>query len=340
MDKRAIELILERLHYLKANKDNITIDGDTHPSPISILTKEQIDRLGKSPDYYQGKPITVEELLWEMKVANVDMALSWQNPAATPYNTDPEYNFNSLLQANQYIYDIATKHPEILPAGWTDPSALGIDKALKMVELCVKEFGFPIVKMNPAQNEFYIDSEDVYTIVIKITELGATPAFHYGGDTKYTPAKGLVNIARQFPDSRIIGVHMGGGGSHYVEGDELYTESRKIGLEYPNIFFIESAKRDTHIESDLITYQLAGSPYKENIACGSDAPYGRMSWNFGGYRKMFESLLDPNHPDERVRNNPGLFTHDCFQKFLGGNLASLYIDACEKVLEKAGVQQI
>src|SRR3546814_2191031 len=33
-----------------------------------------------------------------------------------------------------------------IPAGWTDPKALGVDRALEMVRLCVEEWGFPIVK--------------------------------------------------------------------------------------------------------------------------------------------------------------------------------------------------
>jgi len=45
---------------------------------------------------------------------------------------------------------------------------------------------------------------------------------------------------------------MGGGGSSYCEGESLYREAREIGLKHPNLFFIQSAKRDCHIESDFI----------------------------------------------------------------------------------------
>jgi len=104
-------------------------------------------------------------------------------------------------------------------------------------------------------------------------------------------------------------------------------------LRHPNIKFIESAKRDTHIESDFITYQLAGEPFSGNICCGSDAPYGRQTWNFGGYRAMFKSLMDgKNHTDKRVRQNPGLFNAAIAENYMGRNFAELVISGYEKLL--------
>src|SRR5258706_16412034 len=115
---------------------------------------------------------------------------------------------------------------------------------------------------------------------------------------------------------------MGGGGAGYMEAEILYHKARELGLRWPNIRFVLSAKRDTHIESDLITYQLAGEPFCKNLFCASDAPYGRMTWNFGGFRAMFRSLTDgDNHTDARLRAQPGLFTAENVQGYLGGNFA-------------------
>ena len=94
-----------------------------------------------------------------------------------------------------------------------------------------------------------------------------------------------------------------------------------------------SAKRDTHIESDLITYQLAGEPFSRNLMCGSDAPYGRMTWNFGGYRWMFRSLLDgARHTDKRLRLRPDAFNEDAVAGYLGGNLVQFTLDTCRRLL--------
>ena len=94
------------------------------------------------------------------------------------------------------------------------------------------------------------------------------------------------------PEHPVLAIHMGGSGAGYPEADELYRQARELGLRRSNIRYVLSAKRDTHIESDLIAYTQAGEPFCRNLSCASDAPYGRMTWNFGGFRAMFRSLQD------------------------------------------------
>jgi predicted TIM-barrel fold metal-dependent hydrolase len=336
MKTEAKNRIEQQLNFLKANKDNLVIDADTHLTDVQNLAPMFRKKLESTPDYFQGRPIDADDLLREMKMADVDMSLVWQNPAATLYPGNQEENFENILAANRYIFESAVKYPEkFIPAGWTDPKALGLDNAVKLADICVNEFGFAIVKMNPAQNQFPIDSPQVTDMVTAIVKLGAIPAFHYGADTPYTPASGLENLASRFPGSPIIAIHMGGGGAGYIEAESLYHESRQLGLKYPNIKFVLSAKRDTHIESDLITYQMAGEPFKNSLFCASDAPYGRQTWNFGGYRLMFESLMNgASHTDERLRNNPGLFNDNDVKGYLGGNFAGLITEKYIKLLNK------
>lgn len=336
MKENIVAIINKRLTYLEQNKDSLIVDADTHPSALGHLSKKALDLYNSTPNYYQGRPITAEGLLTEMEQAGVNMALSWQNPAVTVYSNDKAANYESLLASNRYIFEAGQKYPEkILPAGWTDPKALGLDQAIKMVDQCVFEFGFLIVKMNPAQNAYNIDSYEVMAVVDHIVSLGAIPAFHFGGDSPYTPASGMETILKAHNGHPVIGVHMGGGGSHYVDGDPLYLEARELGLRFPNIFYILSAKRDTHIESDLITYQLAGEPFSNNIACASDAPYGKQSWNFGGYKAMFRCLKDgENHPDPRLRQHPGLFSDEAVKNYMGRNLIELVIKGYRGLLEK------
>lgn len=339
MTEQALNRLLKLSRYLRQNRDNVVIDGDTHPTDLSRLEGAIKKMYDSSDAYYQGRPISPDELLIEMKLARVDMSLTWQNPAALIYSDDQSRNLEKLSRANEDIFNLSEKFPDkFIPAGWTDPKALGLEKALALVEKCVLEWGFPIVKMNPAQNAYPIDSEDVMIVVERIVSLGATPAFHYGGDSPYTPASGLQRIAEMYSEHPIIGVHMGGGGSHYVDGDQLYIDSRKLGLRCPNIFFILSAIRDCHIESALIAYTLAGKPFVNNLACGSDAPYGKQTWNFGGFDRMFGALKDGRqHPDKRLNDHADLFTDETIQGYKGRNLANLIIRSCDSVLVKAKV---
>jgi predicted TIM-barrel fold metal-dependent hydrolase len=327
-------VVEQRLVHLQRVRRHVTIDGDTHPSGTDLFDQEILRRTASDLNYYHGRPVTGDELLREMDQAGVDMALSWQNPAVTRYGSDIKENFRSLEAANRYISRFSGEHPtRIIPAGWTDPKALGVAGAIDLVRLCVEEFGFPVVKMNPAQNRYRIDSREVTEVLDAIVALGAVPAFHFGSDSEFTPADGLEAIAARHPEHPVIAVHMGGGGGHYVEADPLYIAARELGLKRPNIFYILSAKRDTHIESALITYLLAGEPFSRNIAVGSDIPYGRITWNFGGYRGLFAALKDSErHNDARVRNHPGLFTDAAVQNFMGGNLADLIIRSDQRLL--------
>jgi len=325
----------ERVEYLRRHGAGIVLDADTHITDPGTLPEAMARRIAESPDYFHGRPLSAEQLLQYLDHAGVDGALVWQNPACTEYTDSESTNYERLLAANRYIHEAAARYPtRLFPAGWTDPRALGISGACDLVDQLVEELGFPIVKMNPAQNRFPIDSDKVFTVLERIQARGAAVAFHFGADTEFTPAVGLERLALAFPDTIVIAVHMGGGGAAYLDAEDLYNESRALGLRAPNIHYIFSAKRDTHIESDLITYQLAGPEAARRLMCASDAPYGLPTWNFGGFRTLFASLQDgANHPDPRLQAQPDLFDETGIAGYLGGNLARVIVDAGDCVLE-------
>ncbi|MBN2729238.1 MAG: hypothetical protein JXR53_08435 [Bacteroidales bacterium] len=330
------EEINERLKYLVANKDKLVIDGDVHLTDVANLVEPFKTTLDNEPNYYQGRPVGLNEILSEMDIAGVDMCMIWQNPAATLYVKNENFNYQSLLSANQFIYETVTKYPhKFIPGGWIDPKAMSVKLAKQMIAVLVTEFGFPIVKMNPAQNGFMIDSPVVRELVEEIYHYGAIPAFHFGADTPFTPVEALSQLVDAINGKTLIAVHMGGGGAGYMEAEETYTKARLLGLNNPNLKFILSAKRDCHIESDLISYEMKGEPFSENLICASDFPYGKMTWNFGGFRSMFNGLTkNGKHPDPRINNNDVVFTNDSIQKYLGGNMAKLAIDAYQSILIK------
>lgn len=323
--------------FLRRNSENLVIDGDVHPTERDALPARVRDRVSSDANYYHGRPLLSEHLLAKMDQAGVDMSMCWQNPAVLQYGDDKLENETRLTAANERIAALAGQYPErVIPAGWTDPKALGVERAIALARRCVEEFAMPVVKMNPAQNEYPIDSDEVVQVVEAIVALGAVPAFHFGSDTPFTPPEGLASIARRNPDSPVIGVHMGGGGGHFVEAEPIYQAARRIGLENPNIFFVLSAKRDVHIESALITYAAAGEPFSRNLATGSDAPYSDMVWNYGAFRALFAALRDGRaHGDPRLAEKPDLFSDEMVAGFMGGNLARLVADAAERILDRS-----
>jgi predicted TIM-barrel fold metal-dependent hydrolase len=324
----SIDRIQRLLRFLDSNERTLVVDADVHATDTQRLPRRPVD------SYYHGRPVSAEDVIAEMDLAGVQMANIWQNPASTHYPGSEDANAEALLEANRYIFSCAQRHPErFIASGWTDPKACGVSNARRIAEICVREFGFLLVKMNPAQNAYPIDAPEVLEVADRIVELGAVPVFHYGADTPFTPASGLEALAVRYSGWPVVAVHMGGGGAGYLEAERLYQESRELGLRRPNIRFILSAMRDAHIEEALVAYQLAGPPFSENLFCGSDAPYGRMSWNFGGFRAMFEGLQrSATHTDARVRSNPGLFTADSAQAYLGGNFARFLAAAYARLL--------
>jgi predicted TIM-barrel fold metal-dependent hydrolase len=253
MGSTTAEHIRHLAEYLDERAAALVIDADTHATDTSGLAGSAREQYRAAEGYYHGRPVSAEDLIREMDAAAIDMALIWQNPAATLYTGVASENAAALLAANAYVHDSAFRYPaRFIPAGWTDPLACGLDRAIEIAETCVREFGFPIVKMNPAQNRYQIDSPEVLELIDHIVNLGAVPAFHFGADTPYTPAEGLARVAARHPDYPVVAVHMSGGGAAYEAAESTYLAARELGLARPNIRFILSAKRDTHIESDLI----------------------------------------------------------------------------------------
>ncbi len=332
--------LAELAAFLEARRGRIVIDADVHLSDEVALPAGIRQGLAASPHYFHGKPLSIEQLLAEMDLSEVDMALAWQNPAATHYPGDRAGNYAALLQANAYIRDCAHRYPtRIIPGGWTDPRALGLEGALQMVDVCVHDFGFPVIKLNPAQNGFPIDSPETLAVVDRVLANGAIPAFHYGADTPFTPPAGLAAVVDHCGDWPLLAVHMGGGGASYLAAEESYQQSRQLGLLRPNLHFILSAKRDTHIESDLIAYQEAGAPMCWNLSAASDAPYGRVAWNFGGFRAVLRTLRDRRHPDPRISSGRVVFDEVSQQRYLGGNLARLLAEHIQqRMLVKPAIE--
>ena len=327
MDGAAAAALAALANRLEADGAHLVIDADTHISDLRSLSEGEQRRHDADAGYYHGRPVSAEELIEEMDLAGVDMALVWQNPSATAYCGNPVRNTEALAAANGYVCAAARRHPaRLIPAGWVDPQACGLENTLRLVDILVGELGFFMVKLNPAQNRFMMDSPDALAVVDRIVERGAVPAFHFGADTPYTPAGALRAIAERHPEQPVVAVHMGGGGASYTDAERLYLEARALGLERPNVRYALSTRRDAHTESDLIAYQRAGEPFRRNLFCASDAPYGRMAWNFGGFRAMLHSL-------EAAR--PELFDGAAAANYLGGNCARFAAESCRRLLDAA-----
>ena len=245
------------------------IDADTHISPYKNLPGS----------------IRVEELIERMDFAEVDQALVWIQP---PYQRD-------LDESLAYVYEGTKKYPQrLLGFGWADPR-LGVQKAIDTAKKCIEEYGFYGVKLNGAQNEYYIDDPELAMPVIEtIAKLGKRVAFHIGADAyEYTHPFRLGKIAERFPELPILMVHMGGAAFADLSSACIETAAR-----YPTITLVGSAIRDISILKGI---QKLGC---DRICFGSDTPFALMNASAAMYKAIMDwAKLSPENQEKIMSNN-------------------------------------
>jgi uncharacterized protein len=225
-----------------------------------------------SPTNEGGVGITIEELIAQMDAAGVDRALAWLQP---PYlrHTD---------EANAYVAQATRQHPDrIIGFGWVDPH-LGLDAGRETIRRCLNEYGFHGIKLNGAQNSFFIDHPTLaLPVVDEIARAGTVLALHVGADAfEHTHPFRVGKLARLYPEMPILMVHMGG-----VGHADLTAAALEIAQEHDNITFIGSAVKSRPI---LRAVRTLGP---QRLCFGSDTPFEYMHVELARYRALLTSEL-------------------------------------------------
>jgi hypothetical protein len=242
-----------------------------------------------SPTPEGGVSIDIEELLRRMDRAGVEKALTWLQP---PYRRE-------LDEANAYVHQAAKRHPDrILGFGWADPN-LGVERAVAAARRCIEEYGFYGVKLNGAQNFFYIDDPALSIPVIEeIARLESRLAFHVGADAfERTHPFRVAKIAERYPDLPILAVHMGG-----VGHADLTDAMIEFAEQCPSITLIGSGVREVAV---LKAVRRLGA---SRVCFGSDTPFSLMHVEVAKYHAVLEG--------EVTAEERGLI--------MGGNISRLF----------------
>ncbi|MCJ7626388.1 MAG: amidohydrolase family protein, partial [Anaerolineaceae bacterium] len=222
-----------------------------------------------TPETVNGFGITIPQLIHRMDRSGVDKALTWLTPLEGL----------KIEEGNNYVYQAASQYPDrILGFGWANPR-LGQDHARDMVKRCIDEYGFHGVKLNGAQNDYFIDDPHLTIPVIEeIAKTGKLLAFHVGMDAPdKTHPNRVAKIAELFPELRILMVHMGGVGYH-----DMSDKAIEVAAIHENITLIGSAVRAVSIRNAI--HRLGA----DRVCFGSDTPFNLM-WV---ERAMYEALMD------------------------------------------------
>lgn len=226
-----------------------------------------------SPTFEGGNSITVDELLRRMDKAGVEKALTWLQP---PYRRE-------VAEANAYIYQATRDFQDrVLGFGWADPN-LGVDAAKDMARKCLEEYGFYGVKLNGAQNEYYIDHpQKSLPVIEEIAKHGKVLAFHVGADSyEHTHPFRVAKIAKMYPELTIFCVHMGGASFH-----DLSNAMIEFAQEHKNLILIGSAIRSIPI---LKAIKTLGA---DRVCFGSDTPFELMHVEVAKYNALLDGEVD------------------------------------------------
>lgn len=247
------------------------IDADTHISPFK-------------DDHFD---ISLDELLRRLDYAGIDKAIVWLRP---PY-------MREIAEANRYVYSAMKNHPDrVIGFGWVDPH-LGIEPMLDEIKRCHEEYGMHGIKLNGAQNNFYIDSDPVMPFVDAIADTGTVLAFHIGTDAyDATHPYRLGKIAERHPDARMLMIHMGGVGFH-----DLSIPAIETMQAHPNIMGIGSAIRHINLLHALKTLGA------DRIAFGSDAPFNLIHVEVAAYQAMMRDTFTQAEQDQIMYENIARF---------------------------------
>lgn len=247
------------------------IDADTHISPFGE----------------DDNDITIDDLLRRLDRANADKAIVWLRP---PY-------MREISEANKYVYEAMKNHPDrVIGFGWVDPH-LGKDKMLDEVKRCHEEYGMVGIKLNGAQNDFYIDGEYAAPYVEAIVDTDLVLAFHIGTDAyEGTHPFRMGKIAKQYPDTRMLMIHMGGVGFH-----DLSNAAIEVISENSNIMGIGSGIRHINV---LKALKKLGT---DRVAFGSDTPFNLIHIEVAAYYAMMKDEFSEEEQHQIMCGNIARF---------------------------------
>lgn len=230
------------------------VDGDVH---ISARGGEE--------------EVTVEGLMKLMDENGVDKAITWPMVSYT----------RQVAEDNQAIWQGMKKYPErIIGFGGLNPR-LGIEQAMNELKRCIEEYGMKGFKLNGARDEYYIDDPELaFPLIEKASQLGAVIALHSGvNDPAKTHPWRIGNIARSFPETKILMVHMGGAGR-----PGLYDAAIKIVQQFPNIYIVAT---EADPKAVIKAIRVLGA---NRVCYGSDEPFTPMKIALAVFKVLLEDL--------------------------------------------------
>ena len=231
--------------------------------------------------------VNVAELDERLEKAGVDRALVWLLPQGV----------EDVSESNRYIYDSVRNYPRFAaPFGWANVRE-GEQKAIDDARICLQEYGFKGVKLNGAQNDYKIDSAPAVKVCEEIARNNGIIAFHIGADfPDNTSAARAANVARAFPETIMLMIHMGGAGEPDFS-DDVISAAKECG----NMMLVGSS---IHIDRVKNAIEQLGSG---RVMFGSDEPFVDVRTRLVEYADMLRAFSAKERDDVMGQNANRIF---------------------------------
>jgi hypothetical protein len=216
-----------------------------------------------------------------------------------------------LVEANpdRFLYE-----PNLSPVKFR-----GVKNAIWELEFWAKERGARIFKFY-APEDTYMNDPELWPLYEKVQELGVVLDFHTGfswvppGKSKYAVPILLDDVARDFPDMKIVAFHMG-----YPH----YQDLNMVAMAHPNVYPCLSLLLPWALGAPRKFAKILGEAIRcvgaERIIWGVD--YAGFPWQ---YKFSVEALRNFQFPKDMQEGYgyPELTDHDR-RLIFGENLAGL-----------------
>ena len=182
------------------------IDIHVHPYTEEVLavTPEWFWGHARKTFNFDGKPITVDDMVRSMDEAGVELA------ALLAFDCETTHGWKV---PNEMVADLVAQRPDrFVGFASVDPNKHQL--AIEELEHAVRDLGMRGLKLHPPTQHFYPNDRAHYPLWAKAEELGIPVLVHTGhnqsgGRMQYGDPTHLDEVALDFPNLRLILAHFG-----------------------------------------------------------------------------------------------------------------------------------
>ncbi len=183
-----------------------SIDIHVHPYTEEVLavTPEWFWGHARKTFNFDGKPITVDDMVRSMDEAGVELA------ALLAFDCETTHGWRV---PNEMVADLVAQRPDrFVGFASVDPNKHQL--AIEELEHAVRDLGMRGLKLHPPTQHFYPNDRAHYPLWAKAEELGIPVLVHTGhnqsgGRMQYGDPTHLDEVALDFPNLRLILAHFG-----------------------------------------------------------------------------------------------------------------------------------